>query len=71
MATRPEHADPEGKTEGGGRKPPRHSTSGLVLKHEIVPRRFVSQPLANARNRKLHFTLNHYRAVSCVASRLG
>jgi putative transposase len=51
---------PRDQDRRGRREAAPHSTSGLVLKRKIVPRRFVSQPLANARNRKLRFTLNHY-----------
>ena len=60
MATRPE-AVPGTKTEEGRQEAAPHSTFGIGTKalNRFYP--FLSQPLANAANRKFHFTLNHYR----------
>ncbi len=69
VATRPERRPRDQDRAKGGRKPPRIPPSGLVPKRVNHCYSFFLRPLANAANRKLHFTLNHYITLPVGLSR--
>ena len=59
MATRPERR-PRDQDRKGRQEAALHYSFGIGTNALNRSDRFVSQPLANAADRDLHFTLNHY-----------